>query len=76
MTTTVAVLDIAAGATDSALFPEQPLHSLAVENLTAQPLRVRVVGAPESRALLVTIEGGPVPLFQTPPRAAAPQELS
>lgn len=73
MTTPVAVLEIAAGGTDSAVFPEQPVHSMSVENLTALPLRVRVVGVPGSHALLVVIEGGPVPLFQTPPRAAAPQ---
>ena len=73
MTPSVAVLDIAAGGTDSAVFPEQSVHSVSVENLTALPLRVRVVGAPESRALLVVIEGGPVPLFRTPPRAATPQ---
>jgi hypothetical protein len=73
MTMSVADLDIAAGGTDSALFPEQLVHSMSVENLTALPLRVRVLGAPGSRALLVVIEAGPVPLFQPPPRAAAPQ---
>jgi hypothetical protein len=73
MTSCVADLDIEAGGTDSALFPEQLVHSMSVENLTALPLRVRVLGAAGSRALLVVIEGGPVPLFETPPRAAAPQ---
>jgi len=73
MTTSLAVLDIAARGTDSAVFPEQPVHSLSVENLTALPLLVRVISAPGSHALLVVIEAGPVPLFQTPPRAAAPQ---
>ena len=73
MTSCVADLDIAAGGTDSAVFPEQLVHSMSVENLTALPLRVRVMAAPSSRALLVVIEGGPVPLFQTPDRAAAPQ---
>ena len=67
MTSSVAVLDIVAGGTDSALLPEQPVHSLSVENLTALPLRVRVVGVPGSRALLVVIEGGPVPLLREPP---------
>jgi len=73
MTGCVAGLDIATGGTDSAVFPEQLVHSMSVENLTALPLRVRVMGAPGSRALLVVIEGGPVPLFQAPDRAAAPQ---
>ncbi len=73
MTTSVAVMDIAAGGTDSAVFPEQVVHSMSVDNLTALPLRVRVVGVPGTHALLVVIEGGPVPLFQIPPRAAPPQ---
>jgi hypothetical protein len=73
MTSCVADLDIAAGGTDSAVFPEQLVHSMSVENLTALPLRVRVMAAPSSRALLVVIESGPVPLFQNPGRAAAPQ---
>ncbi len=73
MTSCVADLDIAEGGTDSAVFPEQLVHSMSVENRMALPLRVRVIGAPGSRALLVVIEGGPVPLFQTPDRAAAPQ---
>jgi hypothetical protein len=73
MTSSVAVLDITAGGTDSAVFPEQAVHSLSVENLTALPLRVRVLGSPSSHALVVVIEGGPVPLFQEPSRAAPPQ---
>ena len=73
MTTSVADLDIVAGGTDSAVFPEQLVHSMSVENLTALPLRVRVMSAPGSRALLVVIEGGPVPLFETPDRAPAAQ---
>jgi hypothetical protein len=73
MTLSMAVLDIAAGGTDSAVFPEQPVHSISFENLTALPLRVRIMGAPGSRALLVVVEGGPMPLFQPPDRAAFPQ---
>jgi len=73
MNPSLAVLDIAAGGTDSALFPEQLVHAMSVENLTALPVRVRVAGTHGSRALLVVIEAGPVPLFRTPPRATTPQ---
>jgi len=72
-TSVVAVLDVAASGTDSAVFPERVVHSLSVENLTALPLRVRVMGAPGSRALVVTIEAGPVPILKMPPREAVPQ---
>jgi hypothetical protein len=67
MPSSVAILDIVPGGTDSALFPEQLVHSVSVENLTALPLRVRVVGMPGPRALLLVVEGGPMPLLRAPP---------
>jgi len=73
MTISVAVLDVAASGTDSAVFPEQTVHSLSVENLTALPLRIRVVGAVGSQALRLVIEAGPMPILKMPPRETAPQ---
>ena len=68
-----AVLDIAVGATDSAVIPEQPVHSVAVENLTARLLRVRVACVPGSRAIFIVIEDGPVALSRALPEPEALQ---
>ena len=73
MSIPTAVLEVAVGRTDSAVLPEQPVHSVSVENLTSWPLVVRVVSVPGAHALLLVVEAGPVLLSRVPPESMVPQ---